>query len=148
MAGNVDETREFTLNKGDSVRIRIISFAISCIFLVMSIPILIAQTNKIPYVGSKPINEKIGYDLPAKDNGSITEPTSVFGEMQQIDLPDIPIESTCECPHPFYPAGNCTLCLYVPSYTENNFVKLEQYSKEEAKEKCVDELKGEIPSSE
>ena len=145
MTANVDETREITLNKADSVRIRTMSFAISCILLVMSIPTLIVQTNKIPYVG---INEEQGYGLPAQDNGSISEPTSDFGKRQRIDIPEIPTESTCICPLPFYPAGNCTLCFYVPSYNENNFVILEQYSKEAAKEKCVDELKGAIPSSE
>ena len=148
MTENVDETREITLNKGDSVRIRTMSFAISCILLVMSIPTLIVQTNKIPYVGSKPINEELGHDLLAQDNGSISEPTSDFGKRQRIDIPEIPAESPCQCRLPFYPAGNCTLCFYVPSYTENNFVRLKQYSKEAAKEKCVDELKGEIPSSE
>ena len=126
MTGNVDEPREITF-KGDSVRVRIISFAISCIFLVMSIPTLIAQTNRIPYVESKPINERIGYDIPAKDNGSISEPTSDFGEMQGIDIPKIPAESPCECRPPFYSAENCTLCFYVPSCTENNFIKVVKY---------------------
>ena len=148
MTGNVDETREITLNKGDSVRIRTMSVAISCILLVMSIPTLIVQTNKIPYEGSKPINEELGYDHPAQDNGSISEPTSDFGKMQRIDILEIPAESPCQCRLPFYPAENCTMCVYVPSYTQNNFVILEQYSKEAAIEKCVDELEGEIPSSE
>ena len=139
------ETREITANKRGSIRIRAFCSVLSCFLLVVSIPILILQTNKtLEQNYEKPINDEPEYDLPAKENGSISEPAVGIVNRQRVEIP----ESPCKCPLPFYPAANCALCFHIPSYTENNFVRLEQYSKQAATKKCVDELKGEIPSSE
>ena len=110
---------------------------------------MILQTNKtLEQNYEKPINDEPVYDLPAKENGSISEPAVSIVNRQRVEIPDIQTEPPCKCPLPFYPAANCALCFHIPSYTENNFVRLIQYSKQAAMEICVDELKGEIPSSE
>ena len=110
---------------------------------------MILQTNKtLEQNYEKPINDEPVYDLPAKENGLISGPDVSIVNRQRVEIPDIQTEPPCKCRLPFYPAENCALCFHIPSYTENNFVRLEQYSKQAAMKKCVDELKGEIPSSE
>ena len=143
---NFQETREITVNKRGSIRI--FCSVLSCLLLVVSIPILILQTNKTQNERSKHIKNESEYDIPVKENGSISELAVSIGNRQRVEIPDIQTEPPCKCPLPFYPAANCALCFHIPSYTENNFVRLIQYSKQAAMEICVNELKGEVPSSE
>ena len=93
----------------------------------------------------------IGNDLQDRDER--TPVTEVFGlrHVRPALMPDMPKDRSerrsCKCRLPFYPVANCTLCYYIPAQTSQNFVRLDQFSKEAATKKCVDELHGEIPSS-
>ena len=156
--------------------VRIIYFVITCILLVISIPILIytfmagghrsddrtlPRYDFLPTIENEPDSEStIGNDLQLgvyhwrrlQDRDERTPVTEVFGlrHVRPALMPDMrhmPKERSCKCPLPFYPVANCTLCYYIPAQTSQNFVRLEQYSKEAATKKCVDELHGEIPSS-
>ena len=151
MAANGEKNREIAVKKGDSLRIRTIVFVISCIFLVISIPILIVQTNKNQFERSKTeitSNDEQGYDHTTNENGSNSGTADdVHRNRYRSHISGMSKERPCKCRAPFYPVENCAFCFFIPSFTENNFVMLEQYSKKAATKKCVDELKGEIPSS-
>ena len=157
MAANDEKNREIAVKKEDSLRIRTIVFVISCILLVISIPILIVhcthnvQTNKNQFERSKTEitrNDEQGYDHTTNENGSISEAADdVHRNRYRSNISGMSKERPCKCRAPFYPVENCAFCFFIPSFTENNFVMLEQYSKKAATKKCVDELKGEIPSS-
>ena len=151
MAANDGKNREIAVKKEDSLRIRTIVFVISCILLVISIPILIVQTNKNQFERSKTEitrNDEQRYDHTTNENGSISEAADdEHRNRYRSHISGMSKERPCKCRAPFYPVENCAFCFFIPSFTENNFVMLEQYSKKAATKKCVDELKGEIPSS-
>ena len=145
--------------------VRIIYFAITCILLVISIPILIyafmdgrhrtpERYDFLPTIENEPdsetvigIENKLKTDLQDRDER--TPVTEVFGlrPVRPAFTPDMPKERSCKCRLPFHPVANCTLCYYIPAQTSQNFESLDQYSKEAATKKCVDELHSEIPSS-
>ena len=150
------------LKKYQLCSVRFIYFAIACILLVISIPILIdtfmngrqrtlPRYDFLPTIENEPDSEStIGNDLQDRDER--TPVTEVFRlrHVRPALMPDMrhmPKERSCKCPPPFYAVANCTLCYYIPAQTSQNFVRLDQFSKEAATKKCVDELHGEIPSS-
>ena len=140
---NDEEDREIVVNKEDSIRIKTIVFVISCIVLVITIPILMVQANKNQLERSK--TEKTRNET--NGNGSISETAAGTRGKHRSNIHYMSEEGPCRCRPPFHQVGNCAFCFYIPSYIENNFVRLEQFTKQAATKKCVDELEGELPSS-
>ena len=106
----------------------------------------------LPTIENEPDPESTS-DNDLQDRDERTPVTEVFGlrHVRPALMPDMPKDRSerrsCKCRLPFYPVANCTLCYYIPAQTSQNFVRLDQFSKEAATKKCVDELHGEIPSS-
>ena len=155
----MEETKEITKRDSNRFRIKIITIfsVISCILLVITIPVLIVETNK-SNERPKTQNEKLEWSFKPEEaryesnkvpaDESWLKSNTAVGDFSKRLNTAKKNGPSCECRFPFYPVANCTFCFHIPSFTDNGFVRLERFSKEEATKKCFDELKGEIPSSE
>ena len=138
--------------------VRIIHIA-TCILLVISISIFIytfmggghrtlPRYDFLSTIENEPESESaIGIENMLKNDLQDRDERTPGRHVRPAFMPDMPKERSCKCRLPFYPLANCTLCYNIPAQKSGNFVRLEQYSKEAATKKCVDELHGEIPSS-
>ena len=141
MPSNIAESREMIVHKDIDV-VKTICFAISCIISVLLMPIVIVKTNGRPIVSYFVQNQSNLNDTI--DNYGTPRPSVSIENLLRADKSDL----TCKCRFPFYPATNCTICYYIPSYYEKTYRRFELFDKETAVQKCKDELKGEIPHSE
>ena len=154
-----------------------ISIGISCMLLVVSIPILIAHLNnestdesstvEAVSTQSAPVdlNQTISFLVQTPYDHDTLMPDAMdmpFDSPQQIHLKPItgpthmrhnikmpPQDgSSCQCRSPFQPAHNCALCFHIPIRSAfHGFVAAELYNKTGAIQECSEKLGGEIPHS-
>ena len=152
-----------------------ISMSVSCMLLVISIPILIAHikrtsadaTHHESSTQSSPanLNQTVLFlietsnsdvawmpddmEMPL-DNPHQDQLKPITGPINMIKNIKTPPQngSSCQCRSPFQPAHNCTLCFHIPIRSAfRGFTAPELYNKTSAIQECSVKLGGEIPHS-